>query len=289
MGLRLKFNLAMLLALLFGLAIDAAYSYAVLRDNARREVLGEAAIMMSQADIISRYTDREIAPLLAEQSKVHFAPQSIPFWAAQTTFRSLQVQFPDYSFREPATNPTNPSDRPTQSQADIIDVFARQPQLQDFTNERPGPIGPILQYARPIRVADNSCLECHSTPAAAPKSMVERYGTANGFGWKLGDLVGAQIVSVPMRVPLDRAMATFRASLIGLCGAFALMILILNLLLHVVILRPVRRIATTANAVSLGERDAPEIEAKGRDEIAALAASFNRMRKSLDHAMNLLS
>jgi HAMP domain-containing protein len=279
----------MLLALLFGLAIDAAYSYAVLRDNARREVLGEAAIMMSQADVISRYTDREIAPLLAEQSKLHFAPQSIPFWAAQTTFRALQTQFPDYSFREPATNPTNPSDRPTQSQADIIDVFARQPQLQEFVSERQGPTGPILQYARPIRITDNSCLECHSTPAAAPKSMVERYGTANGFGWKMGDLVGAQVVSVPMRVPLDRAMTTFRASLIGLCGAFALMILILNLLLHVVILRPVRRIATTANAVSLGERDAPEIEAKGRDEIAALAASFNRMRKSLDHAMNMLS
>jgi HAMP domain-containing protein len=252
-------------------------------------VLGEAAIMMSQADVISRYTDREIAPLLAEQSKLHFAPQSIPFWAAQTTFRALQTQFPDYSFREPATNPTNPSDRPTQSQADIIDEFARQPQLQEFVSERQGPTGPILQYARPIRITDNSCLECHSTPAAAPKSMVERYGTANGFGWKMGDLVGAQVVSVPMRVPLDRAMTTFRASLIGLCGAFALMILILNLLLHVVILRPVRRIATTANAVSLGEHDAPEIEAKGRDEIAALAASFNRMRKSLDHAMKMLS
>jgi HAMP domain-containing protein len=289
MGLRLKFNLVMLLVLLLGLGLDALYSYVVLSDNARREVLGEAAIMMSQADVISRYTDREIAPLLAEQSREHFLPQIIPFWVAQTNFRALQAQFPDYSFREPATNPTNPADRPTQDQADIIDVFARQPQLQEFVSERPGPTGPILQYSRPIRVADNSCLVCHSTPAAAPASMVERYGSANGFGWKFGDLVGAQIVSVPMRLPLDRANATFRASLIGLGLAFALMTLVLNVLLHITILRPVRRIVATANAVSLGNRDAAEIDTTGSDEIAALAASFNRMRKSLDHAMDLLS
>jgi HAMP domain-containing protein len=289
MGLRLKFNLAMLVAVLLGLGLEAGYSYTVLRDNARREVLGEAAIMMSQADVISRYTDREIAPLLAEQSRLHFAPQGIPFWAAQTNFRALQAQFPDYSFREPASNPTNPADRPTQEQADIIDVFARRPDLREFTNERVGATGPILQYARPIRVTEPSCLACHSTPAAAPASMVERYGPDNGFGWKMGDLVGAQIVSVPMRVALDRADATFRAYLIGSCIAGVLMIAVLNLLLHLTILRPIARIAAAANAVSLGSRDAPEIEVRGRDEIAALGAAFNRMRRSLDHAMELLS
>ncbi len=289
MGLRLKFNLAMLLALLLGLGLEAVYSYAVLRDNAQREVLGEAAIMMSQADVISRYTDREITPLLAEQSRLHFAPQSIPFWAAQTNFRALQAQFPDYSFREPASNPTNPADRPTQQQADIIDEFSRHPDLKAFTNERMGPTGPILQYSRPIRIADPSCLACHSTPAAAPASMVERYGSGNGFGWKMGDLVGAQIVSVPMHVALDRAETTFHVYLIGSCIAALLIMGVLNLLLHLTILRPIQRIAATASAISLGQRDAPEIDASGRDEIAALGVSFNRMRRSLDHAMDLLS
>ena len=289
MGLRLKFNLAMLLAVLLGLGLEAAYSYTVLRDNARREVLGEAAIMMSQADVISRYTDSEIAPLLAEQSRLHFAPQAIPFWAAQTTFRSLQARFPDYGFREPATNPTNPADRPTQEQADIIDVFARRPDLQEFVNDRPGATGPILQYARPIRVTEPSCLACHSTPQAAPASMVERYGAVNGFGWKLGDLVGAQVVSVPMRVALDRADVTFRAFLVGSAVAGTLMMAALNVLLHLAVLRPVRRLAATANAVSLGQRDAPGIDTRGRDEIATLGAAFNRMRRSLDHAMDLLS
>ena len=289
MGLRLKFNLAMLLALLLGLGIDATYSYLVLRANARQEVLNEAAIMMSQADIISRYTDREIAPLLAEQSRVHFTPQSIPFWAAETTFRSLQAAFPDYSFREPATNPTNPSDDPTQEQADIIDVFRRSADLKDFINERAGATGPVLQSLAP---------DPHRRQLLFVMPLHAGGGTGgdggsirpnNGFGWKLGDVVGAQIVSVPMHVALDRAAATFRASLIGLCVAFALTTGVLNLLLHLLIVRPVRSIAATANAVSLGERDAPAIKTRGRDEIAALGASFNRMRRSLDHALALLS
>jgi hypothetical protein len=49
----------------------------------------------------------------------------------------------------------------------------------------------------PIRVKSASCLECHSTPAAAPAGMLERYGTANGFGWRMDEVVGSQIVYVP--------------------------------------------------------------------------------------------
>ena len=40
--------------------------------------------------------------------------------------------------------------------------------------------------------------------------MVEKYGPANGFGWQLGEVVGAQIVSVPMAVPLARAHQAWR-------------------------------------------------------------------------------
>jgi protein-histidine pros-kinase len=32
--------------------------------------------------------------------------------------------------------------------------------------------------------------------------MIAIYGTNNGFGWKENEIVGAQIVSVPMSVPL---------------------------------------------------------------------------------------
>ena len=49
-----------------------------------------------------------------------------------------------------------------------------------------------------------------------------------------------------------------------------------------------RRIAATANEVSLGNMDAPEVAVRGNDEIASLAESFNRMRRSLANALKML-
>jgi protein-histidine pros-kinase len=288
MGLRAKFNLVMLLTFAVGFGLAGVLSYRLLQDNARQEVLQEAAIMIGDASAISAYTDHEIAPLLADQLKVRFLPQTIPFWAAQTNFRALQQQFPDYSFRDLATNPTNPADRPTDWQADIIDVFRHDAKLAELVSERQTPTGRILYDSRPIRVADQGCLVCHSTPAAAPATMVDLYGSANGFGWKMGDVVGAQIVSVPMRVPLDRAWNTFLIVMAGLAAVFLAMLLLLNLLLQSVIIRPVRAIAATAREVSLGNMTAAEFPVRGRDEIASLAESFNRMRRSLANALKML-
>jgi protein-histidine pros-kinase len=288
MGLKAKFNLVMLAAFVVGLALAAVLSWRIVNQNARREVVQQAAVMMAMASAIRDYTDHEIGPLLADQIKVRFLPQTIPFWAAQTNMRALAAQFPDYAYKEAALNPTNPADRAADWEGAIIAEFARNPSLASYTSERDTPAGPVLSVSRPIRITDKNCLSCHSIPSAAPASMIDLYGTANGFGWKLGDTVGAQIVSVPMQVALDRANQAFRVYLLALVAVFAVTIVLLNLLLHYVIVKPIRRMSAIASDVSLGNMDAPEFAERGRDEIASLAGSFNRMRRSLANAMKLL-
>ena len=288
MGLRAKFNLVMLFAFLVGLAVAGPLSYYLVRSDARNDVLQEAAIMIGQANSLSNYTDREIAPLLADQIKTRFLPQTIPFWAVQTNFHALQAMFPDYSMRQPATNPTNPADRPTDWQADVIDLFRKDDKLTEFVGTRDTATGPILSISHPIRITDKGCLACHSTPSAAPPTMIDLYGPNNGFGWKMGDVVGAQIVSVPMAVPLERAWRTFEFVMVGLAAVFGLIAILLNVLLELLIIRPVRKIAATASELSLGNMDVPEFEMPGRDEISSLAESFNRMRRSLANALKML-
>jgi HAMP domain-containing protein len=288
MGLKTKFNLALLAAFLVGLALAAGMSWRIVHQNARRELLQEAALMMAQASAVRDYTTNEIDPLLAEQLKVRFLPHSVPFWAAQTVMRAMAKDFPDYTYKEAALNPTNPADRAAAWQTAIIGDFSQNPSLEQLTTTRDTPSGPILSFSRPIRITDKSCLECHSTPAAAPQSMIDLYGTANGFGWQLGRVIGAQIVSVPMSVALERADAAFKIYLGGLVIVFVVIFVLLNLLLHFVIVKPVRRISAIASEVSLGNMDAPEVTVRGRDEIASLAESFNRMRRSLANAMKLL-
>ena len=118
--------------------------------------------------------------------------------------------------------------------------------------------------------------------------MLKLYGAANGFGWKPNEIVGAQIVSVPMEVPIrnaDRAFVTFMWSL---AGVFLAVFVVLNLMLSWMIVRPIRRMSEAADKVSTGDFALPELPAAGRDEISVLAASFNRMRRSLQKAMQMI-
>jgi HAMP domain-containing protein len=288
MGLKAKFNLVILAAFVVGLVLTAAYSWRTANQEARDDVLQQAAIMIEAATAIRGYTDTEIAPVLAQQSEARFLPQTIPFFAAATNMRELAKKFPAYSYKEAALNPTNPADKAADWEAAIIDQFRQSATLTTLTTTRDTPEGPVLSIARPIRVSDKSCLVCHSTPQAAPQSMVDLYGSANGFGWALGSVQGAQIVSVPMRVALDRARETFFIDVGGLAVILAITMLLLNLLLHFVVIRPIRTMSALALDVSTGHTDAPEFPVKGHDEIASLAASFNRMRRSLASAIKLL-
>jgi HAMP domain-containing protein len=288
MGLRAKFNLVLLAAFVVGLALAAGLSYRIINDNARREVSHEAAIMITAASAIRDYTAKEIKPLLSDQLKVRFLPHVVSSWAAQTNLREVSAQFSDYTYKEAALNPTNPADRATDWESDIIAEFQRSPTLKEFTNVRETPAGPMLSVSRPIRITDPECLSCHSVPSAAPASMIDLYGSANGFGWKLNDIIGAQIVSVPMRVALDRANELFMVIFGGLAGVFVITLLLLNLVLHFMIIRPIRQMSAIASDVSLGNTEAPEFAEQGRDEIASLGQSFNRMRRSLTNAMRML-
>lgn len=288
MTLKLKFNLAMLAAFAVGFALAAAFFHQLAVAQAREEVLREASIMMGAASAARTYTVEEIRPLLAEQSKLRFLPHTVPSWAAQTEMRNLQEQLPSYVYKEASLNPTNPADRATDWEADIIGEFTRNQGLAEFVSTRDSATGPTLSLSKPIRLKDPACLTCHSTPSAAPATMIDLYGTANGFGWKMDEVVGIQVVTVPLQVALDRAYRTLGLYLAGLAGVFLVVLILLNILLATLIVRPVRRMSAIADEISTGNMNAPEIEPKGRDEIASLGTSFNRMRRSLENAMKLL-
>jgi methyl-accepting chemotaxis protein len=288
MGLRTKFNLVMITAFVIGLAIATLLAREITTEEAKRQVLNEATLIMRAGTAIRSYTQNEVRPLLLDQMSVRFLPHTVPSWSAHTVLRQVQKDYPDYSYKEAATNPTNPADRATTWEADIIAAFKRDNSLNEFVATRDTPTGQFLTFARPFRLTDRACLACHSTPAAAPATMVDLYGTANGFGWALGDVIGAQVVSVPMTFALTRANNSLLAFLGALSAVFVIMLIILNVLMHFFILRPIQKITAMARDVSSGKPDVPEYAVKGKDEIASLGRSFNLMHRSLQNAMRML-
>lgn len=283
----LRINLILLGAFAFSMFAISLIVTSLLQENATREVLAQAGLMLDSAAAIRSYTETEIGPLLDEKMTSAFRPQSVPFYAATQNFLKVHKEHPDYAYKEATLNPTNPRDRATDWEADIVQRFRNDATTRQVTGVRDTPMGRSLFMARPIRV-EAGCLECHSLPSAAPATMIARYGSDHGFGWQPNEVVGAQIISVPLARAESSASRIRRGVLITIATIFAGVLLIVNGALYVLVIRPVRRIVRIADQVSLGDASAAEFPGGGGRELAALSAALNRMRKSLHKALRML-
>jgi protein-histidine pros-kinase len=288
MSLRLKFNLSLLVVMLLGLAVSGYFLRDLLQKNAREEVLHEAGLMMESALAIRAYTVDHVRPRLSKLPDDEFMPQTVPAFAATETLATLQKKYPEYGYKEATLNPTNPRDKADPWEAKIVESFRTDGNMKETSGVRTTNLGPSLYIARPIKITNGACLACHSEPAAAPASMIRTYGDQAGFGWQLNEIVGAQVVSVPMAVPMQRARVTFYTSLGALIAIFFAMFVILNVMLDRLVIKPIVRMSAAADAISGGKFDLAELDASGSDEVARLAQSFNRMTTSLAKAMQLL-
>lgn len=287
MKLQFKFNLVLILAFLLGLIGSGFFSYNLLQKNAREEVLRNAGLMMDMAIAIRGYTVDQVRPHLADKLAHTFLPQSVPAYAATETISELQKRYPDYSYKEATINPTNPRNRAQGWEWMLVKDFQKQPDRDQVIGEREQKNSRILYMARPIKIKNEACLSCHSEPKAAPVSMVNLYGARNGFGWKLNEVVGVQMVTVPMALPVKNANEAFLTFMASLLAVFLILFIAINLMLNRLIIKPIANISSSADRISTGDFDINEFPEKGRDEISVLGTSFNRMRRSLHKAMQM--
>jgi len=271
-----------------GLSIAGYITNIILQENAKREVITQASMMMEGALAIRNYTITEIKPLLIEQLEHTFLPQTVPSYAATQNFNRLRKTHPEFIYKEAALNPTNPRNRAVDWESDIIQQFRNNKELKEIIGERNTPTGPSLFLARPMQINDANCLVCHSTLDDAPTPMKVLYGSSNGYGWKLNEVVGSQIVSVPLSVPLNNANYVFNVFIFSLASIFIVIFVIINILLRFFVIRPVHRITVIADEISKSGFSKGEFQIKGNDDIAKLSQSFNRMRRSLEKAMDML-
>lgn len=288
MSLLVRMNIALVLTFLVGASAAGWVSNRILIDNAKREAIDQARLMMESASAARSYTSKEVQPLLAAQLQTEFLAQSVPSYAATQNMSRLRETHPEYGYKEATLNPTNPRDRSADWERDIIDHFRNNADEKEMIGERLTQTGPALFLAHPLQVKDGKCLVCHSVPAAAPASMRAKYGDANGYGWNLNEIVGSQIVSVPLAAALKKADATYRVFMLSLAGLFVLLFIGVNALVYLMILRPMGRIANLAEQVSSGDMAAPDFPQGGNDEIAKLGRAFDRMRRSLEKSLSML-
>ena len=109
--------------------------------------------------------------MLQTQLKYSFVPQSVPAFSAVETLMTLEKRLAGYSYRSTMLNPTNPRDRPSDWETDVIRHLHDKPELKEVVGLRDTPTGQNLYIARPNRINDAACMECHSVPSRAPKTL----------------------------------------------------------------------------------------------------------------------
>jgi protein-histidine pros-kinase len=284
--LLLRINVALIVLFALALVVLAFEGAAALRAGARHAALREADLMMGSALAIRDYTASEIVPLLAGPMHAAFLPQSVPSYAATQNFLKLREAHPEYAYKEATLNPTNPRDRATDWEADLVQRFRNDGAVGELSGERDTPMGRALYVARPIR-AEAECLPCHGLASAAPRTLLDRYGPNNGFGWQPREVIGAQVVSVPLSSATERADRELASYVAAAAGTLVALLLATNLVLYALLIRPLRRTAGIAEQLSRGEPASGEFPATG-GEVGRLVRAFERLRTSLEKSLKLL-
>ncbi|MEM9510962.1 MAG: DUF3365 domain-containing protein, partial [Cyanobacteria bacterium P01_E01_bin.35] len=262
----------------------------VLQSYAEQVIVERASMLMETMNSVRNYTNTQITPELSARLETEevFLPQTIPAYSAREVFEHLRTQeeYSQFFYKEATLNPTNVRDQADKFETEIIQSF-RDNSTQQMQGFRSIPGGEIFYIARPLKVEKESCLRCHSDPKIAPASLIASYGSDNGFGWQLNEIVAAQVISVPSSKVFSAARQ-LRYLVISKVAIFLLLAsLILNLFLKFTVTDPLKKMSYSSKQLSMGDMEM-EFEQKTNDEIGILAASLNRLKISLKMAMDML-
>ena len=295
--LKLGTQFTLLLTLIFvgGIILSGITLSSAMQRKAEDEITTKAEILTQTMNAVRSYTSDRVAPLLQTQlaTSPEFISETVPAYSAREVFENFrkQPEYSDFFYKEATLNPTNLRDKADEFEAGLVEKFRAQPDLTKLTGYRN--IDGVEQFftARPLKVTAASCLQCHSTPEAAPKSQIASFGAAHGFGWQLDEIVAAQMLYVPSNEVFAKGNQYLILTMGIFVSIFALLSLLINRLLKQRVIRPVRQLTAIAQSLTTGRVtakkvqafDSPDIHrvARRADEPGQLARAFQRMAEEV--------
>ncbi|MBE7380294.1 MAG: DUF3365 domain-containing protein [Leptolyngbya sp. SIO1E4] len=253
-----KFSLLLVLVYFLGSSLTIFVFSKHLNDQAEQAVRERAEILLATMQAARDYTRYHLQPLFTESSKWSddFVQEAIPNFTARTMFsdfRQLDAEFHDFSYKEATDNPTNPLDRADAFETKLFNQLKQQPQTTEtrmLSGYRIRQGEKSFYLARPLVMRDVSCLECHGNPRNAPQPLLKMYGNENGFGWRLNDIVAAQMVYVPADKVFGRGRQNLLTITKTLLSIFGAVFIVINLLLWRTVIRPLNILTCTAKRIS---------------------------------------
>jgi len=224
--------------------------------TAERETTTRAEMLLSSMNAVRKYTAEHVRPALVTASQpesggvpdynAHFTKEMVPGYAAIKVFQLFRdapapqpssagdaSPYGRFMYKEASPNPTNRNNLADAFEADLIRRFAADLNVTEITGIRDAQDGAsaaaqrVFYIARPMVIRDAKCLDCHTTEEAAPPEQVAIYGKDGwhgGYGWKMNEVIAAQIVYVPVSEAFRADTSDTMAYLGGATGVIVLLL-----------------------------------------------------------------
>ena len=273
-----KFNLVLIFLYLFIVALSVPGIYFTTQQQIQEQANRELSLLVDMV--------RSVRNVVREETRPHFLPKGEFFppvvsstVMAKTVASKFAVLRPEYYIRIISDNPLNRENLPDDAELGILNRFRAADRPDKIVETGFLRNQNYLISAAPA-TAREGCLRCHGTSATAPSQITETYGVNSGFGYRVGDIVGASVVGVPM-ANLNELVVTRSLIIVGILTLlFAIIFLFINTLVKRSIIAPLLSITEAAKSASRGNLNEP-MALERDDEIGELAYSFELMRRSL--------
>ncbi|MEH2075835.1 MAG: DUF3365 domain-containing protein [Nostoc sp.] len=276
-----KFTLLLLLVFVGAIAVSGFALSHALEQKAEAEIGYRSQIIAETMNSVRNYTNTHINPLLTPMmdTQATFIPERIPSFAVREVFENLRKneEYKDFLYKDANLNPTNLRDKADVFETELIERFRKEPGLKNISGFRDSYDEKMFYNARPFSINNPTCLHCHSTPEVAPKSQIASYGSENGFGWKLNEILGTQIIYLPAKQVFDDAHRAFVLFISLFIIIFALMILLINYLLKRNVLQPLKPMAQLAQKLSMNEISVEEAKEFDREKLTSIVQRHDEL------------
>jgi signal transduction histidine kinase len=253
------------------------------------EAREKAALILSQVEAIQGYVRASLRPamyrLLPEDQFVLEAMSTSYITRGVMSDQNLAREA--FLYRRVGVGARNPDYEADASERVYIERFEADPKLEhldefaELGGER------YFVTARPQRF-EEACMHCHGDPAAAPRELIERYGSERGFGRKVGDLAGIDLV----RLKVQRDLGGIREATLSFAMLFAVGILVLFLTIqgffHRLVVQSLRRVTGTMRRLFPEEAE-HAVEPRHDDELEDILRGFETFAGHLRQARSDLT
>lgn len=191
----------------------------------------------------------------------------------------ISADFPNWfnaglSFNNVSDRPRNPGNKADANELAAMEWFRANRTAPDHTSVINNATGAAFyHFTAPIRI-EPYCLKCHGDRETAPPSIRDYY--AEGYGYKVGDLIGVMSIKLPMDEIRHSVWTQWKQRFWIRLSGYAFLMILLGAMMQRLVTRRLARLEAVTHRLEVGDLSA-RMEISGNDEVASLARGFNRM------------